>query len=83
MPPGRDLSYLVAAADAVLAGAKYPDAALFLQGRGAAVGPQGHLVTLDREVDASYCFPSIEALDPRGIDIHRTTMYKTATYGHQ
>ena len=34
-----------------LAGAEHPDAALLLQGRCAAPGPQGHFVTLDREVE--------------------------------
>ena len=35
-----------------LAGAEHPHAAFLLQGRGAAPGPQGHFVTLDREVES-------------------------------
>ena len=31
---------------------KHPDAALLLQGRGAAPGAQGHFVTFDREVES-------------------------------
>jgi hypothetical protein len=38
---------------------------------------------LQRSCPTSYLLPSIEALDLKVIDIHRTTMYKTSTYGYE
>jgi hypothetical protein len=49
-PDGAEC-FLCCAGGERLASAEHPDAALLLQGRGAAPGSQSHFVTLDREVE--------------------------------